>query len=416
MGHQRENLGEQVDVVVTSSAVRPDNPEVVFAKERGIPVIPRAEMLAEIMRGKTGVAIAGTHGKTTTTSMTAQILIKAGMDPTVVVGGKVEAMGSNAKVGTGAITVVEADESDGSFHLLPATHAVITNVDLDHMEYYGTREKLNEAFVQFTKKLPFYGCTWLCIDDPGVQQILPALTKPHQTYGCSPDADLQIRNLRVVTGGKQTYEVWERIGHTREHQLLGEVTLNVLGHHNVLNSVAAIGVAMSVGAPFEAAKEALSDFCHVRRRFDERYYSETTGIRVVDDYGHHPTEIRAVLATARQTGHSRILTVFQPHRYTRTQLCWDEFLTCFRDTDVLLMLPIYAASEDPIPGVTTTELLKAIAAKLGGAVEMLEVNSLDEAEAWVLRNRKAEDLILTLGAGTITKLGDRLAKALQEWK
>jgi len=414
-GHERANLRDGIDVVVTSSAVKADNPEVLAAKERGIPVIPRAEMLAEIMRGKTGIAIAGTHGKTTTTSMTAQILMKAGLDPTVVVGGKVEAIGSNAKMGQGLVTVVEADESDGSFHLLPATHAVITNIDLDHMEYYGTRENLNEAFIQFTKKLPFYGRTWLCIDDPGVRQVIPSLTKPYQTYGFSEDADLMVRNLSVISGGRQIFEVWFRQERSQEHECLGQITLNVLGNHNVLNAMGAIGVAMSVGAPFFAAQEALQGFKHVRRRFDERYYSEKTGIRVVDDYGHHPTEIRAVLATAKQTGPGRIVTVFQPHRYSRTQLCWDEFLTCFRETDLLLMLPIYAASEEPVEGVSTSALLRGIQKVLGSSIEIHEASSLDEAEAWVLKNRKPDDLILTLGAGSITKLGDRLASQLNEY-
>ncbi len=414
VGHAREHLPPDADVVVTSSAVKTDNPEVIEARTHGIPVIPRAEMLAEIMRGKTGIAVAGTHGKTTTTSMAAQILITAGMDPTVVVGGKVEAIGSNAKMGQGTVTVVEADESDGSFHLLPATHAVITNVDLDHMEYYGTREKLNEAFIRFTKQLPFYGMSWLCIDDAGVKEILPFLTKPYRTYGFSDEADLQIRDLKVVAGGKQSFELWLRPDRAEAHALLGPVTLAVLGRHNVLNSTGAVGVALSAGAPFLAAQEALQGFRHVRRRFDLRYESPTTKIRVVDDYGHHPTEIRAVLETARQAGAGRIVTVFQPHRYTRTQLCWEEFLTCFHETDVLLMLPIYAASEEPIEGVSTSALIRAIRASLGFGIEIHEVETLEAAEEWVLRNRQADDLILTLGAGSITRLAERLAHGLAE--
>ncbi len=410
-GHAASNVTD-VDVVVTSSAVRSNNEEVLEAKRRGIPVIPRAEMLAEIMRGKIGVAIAGTHGKTTTTSMTAQILMEADLDPTVVVGGKVEAIGSNAKVGKGDLVVVEADESDGSFRLLPATHAVITNIDLDHMEYYGTRDNLNAAFVEFTKKLPFFGCTWLCLDDEGVKQILPELTKPHFTYGLNPEADLVAKNIRVVAGGNQVYELHARPAKNELHQMLGEIELSVLGQHNLLNSLGAIGVSMSIGAPFTAAKTALRQFKHVRRRFDERYFSEKTGIRVVDDYGHHPTEVKAVLSTAKQTGHSRIVTLFQPHRYSRTKLCWNEFLTCFQETDVLVLLPIYAASEDPIEGITSHALAEAIHAKSGKSLHIETVHSLDEALDWVLKHKKNNDLILTLGAGSITKLGDQLASKL----
>ena len=410
-GHQKENVSE-VDVVVTSSAVRADNPEVVEAKRLGIPVIPRAEMLAEIMRGKTGIAVAGTHGKTTTTSMTAQILIEAGLDPTVVVGGKVEAIGSNAKMGQGNVVVVEADESDGSFHLLPATHGIITNIDLDHMEHYLTRENLDGAFVKFTKKIPFYGCTWLCADDPGVQKILPELTKPFYTYGLAEEADLFARDVRVHGSNQQTYTLYHRKERGALPEKQGEIELSVLGAHNVLNSLAAIGMSFTLGAPFTAAKTALRNFKHVRRRFDERYFSLESGIRVIDDYGHHPTEVRAVLATAQQTNPARIVTFFQPHRYTRTQLCWNEFLTCFENTDVLILLPIYAASEDPIEGVSSARLADAIRNLGGQSPKIFEVSSLEEALKWVTKEVKAGDLILTLGAGSITKLSEQIAKQL----
>lgn len=408
--HARENVRD-ADVVVVSSAVKADNPEVLEARSRGIPVIPRAEMLAEIMRGKIGVAIAGTHGKTTTTSMCAQILMKAGMDPTVVVGGKVESIGSNAKVGAGDVVIVEADESDGSFQLLPASYAVITNIDLDHMEHYGTRENLDEAFVNFAKKIPFYGCNWLCGDDDGARAILPLLTKPYFTYGTHEYNDLVAKNITVHEHGMQAFEVWKRETRLGRHELLGTVELNVLGKHNVLNALAAIGMSLSLGAPFFAAKEALHTFRHVRRRFDERFHDEVKNIRVIDDYGHHPTEVRAVLSTARQTGHSRIVTVFQPHRYTRTQLCWNDFLTCFKDTDVLLMLPIYSAGEEAINGVSSARLVKEIQEKSG--LKVVELQSLEAAEAWVKNNNKAGDLILTLGAGSITKLASKLADGLR---
>jgi UDP-N-acetylmuramate--alanine ligase len=407
--HAAENV-RNADVVVVSSAVKADNPEVIEARSRGIPVIPRAEMLAEIMRGKVGIAIAGTHGKTTTTSMCAQILMKAGLDPTVVVGGKVESIGSNAKIGAGDFVVVEADESDGSFQLLPATYTVITNVDLDHMEHYGTRANLDEAFIKFAKKIPFYGCNWLCGDDEGVRAILPHLTKPYFTYGVSEYNDLYAKDVTIHAHGVQTFEVWERKNRLEKHQLLGTIELAVLGLHNVLNSLAAIGISRSLNASFEAAKEALSTFRHVRRRFDERFYDADKNIRVIDDYGHHPTEVRAVLSTARQTGHSRIVTVFQPHRYTRTQLCWNDFLTCFKDTDVLLMLPIYSAGEEAIHGVNSSVLVEEIKNK--SQLNVIEMNSLEDAEAWVKKNSTQGDLILTLGAGSITKLAGKLAEIL----
>ena len=410
-GHAKENVAK-VDVVVTSSAVKSDNAEILEAKRRGIPVIPRAEMLAEIMRGKTGIAVAGTHGKTTTTSMCAQILMEAGLDPTVVVGGKVEAIGSNAKVGHGTVVVVEADESDGSFHLLPATHGIVTNIDLDHMEHYLTRENLDDAFIQFTKKIPFYGCTWLCLEDPGVRKILPFLTKPFFTYGFTAAADLYASRVKVLKNGMQTYLLYYRMHRDSQHELQGEIELAVLGSHNVLNSLAAIGMSFSLAAPFTAAKTALRKFKHVKRRFDERYYSLETGIRVIDDYGHHPTEVRAVLATAKQTGHLRIVTLFQPHRFSRTQLCWDEFLTCFKDSDVLVLLPIYAASEEPIDGITSDKLADAIRRNCGSALRVEELPSLDAALSWMEKNVQHGDLILTLGAGSITKLGDLLAKQL----
>ncbi len=413
-GHASEHVHD-VDVVVISSAVKPHNPEVLEAKKQGIPIIPRAEMLAEIMRGKTGIAIAGTHGKTTTTSMTAQILLKAGLDPTVVVGGKVEAIGSNAKIGAGSTVVVEADESDGSFHLLPATYGVVTNIDLDHMEFYKTRDNLNNAFIQFVKNMPFYGCTWLCGDDEGVKAILSELTKPHFTYGFESQNDLIAKNWRVTSSSSQVFEVWQRAQKNRHPELLGEIQLAVLGKHNVLNSLAAFGIALSLGISFYAIKEALSEFKHVRRRFDERYWSAERNIRIIDDYGHHPTEIKAVLATAKQTGNTRLVTIFQPHRYTRTQFCWTEFLSCFDDSDVLLMLPIYAANEDPIEGITSARLCSEISAKAQQKTKPLlvvNVQSLSEAESWVVKNLKDGDIVLTLGAGSITKLAEQLAKSL----
>lgn len=406
VGHQASNIPEGTHTVVISSAVRPDNAELVEAKRRKIPVIPRAEILAEILRGKTGVTVGGTHGKTTTTSMIAQVFMAAGLDPTVVVGGKVEAIGSNAKFGQGAAVVAEADESDGSFLLLPATYSVVTNIDFDHMEYYRSQERLDAAFVQFTKNIPFYGCTWLCGDDEGVRRIMPELSKPHQTYGFEEKNDLIARDIRS-DGVCQKARIFY---YGKE---LGELTLNVLGRHNLLNALAAVGMGLSFDVPFQKICAALADFRHVRRRFDQRYYDAVTGIRVIDDYGHHPTEVKAVLQTARDTRAKRIITVFQPHRYSRTQLCWNDFLDCFADTDLLLLLPIYSAGEDPIDGVTSNELIKQLVKRHPGrANTMIEAVSLEAAADWVTKNRQPGDLILTLGAGSITKLAGMLGETL----
>ena len=411
VGHAEENI-KNADVVVISSAVKPTNPEVLEAKKQGIPVIARAEMLAEIMRGKTGIGIAGTHGKTTTTSMVAQILIAADLDPTVVVGGKVEAIGSNAKAGGGDAVVVEADESDGSFQLLPCTYTLITNIDLDHMEYYHTRKNLNDAFIQFARNIPFYGCTWLCGDDAGVKEVLPFLSKPHLTYGFEAQNDVIAKNVEVHPRGHQTFEIWARLKKNETHEKLGDVELAVLGKHNVLNALGAASLAMGLGVSFSAIQTALLHFKHVRRRFDQCYYSAARGIRVVDDYGHHPTEVQAVLLTARQTAHSRVVTFFQPHRFTRTELCWNEFMNCFQETDLLILLPIYSAGEEPIEGVTSEALGLALKEKFSAArspIQVIQMPSIAEAEQWALANVKDDDLVLTLGAGSITKLAHSLA-------
>ncbi|MBS1959730.1 MAG: UDP-N-acetylmuramate--L-alanine ligase [Bdellovibrionales bacterium] len=406
IGHTASNVTSGIQTVVVSSAVKSDNPEYAEAKRLKIPVVPRAEILAEILRGKKGITIAGTHGKTTTTSMVAQVLMQAELDPTVVVGGKVEAMGSNAKYGQGNTVVAEADESDGSFLLLPATYTVVTNIDFDHMEYYRTQERLDEAFVQFIKNIPFYGCAWLCGDDAGVRRILPELSKPYQTYGFESKNDLAATGVK--TDGRIQSASLFYYG-----KPLGDVVLNVLGRHNLLNAMAAVGIGLSLEIPFETIRAGLAQFRHVRRRFDERYYDAARGIRVIDDYGHHPTEIKAVLQTARDTRAKRVVTVFQPHRYSRTQLCWREFLSCFEQTDVLLMVPVYSAGEEAIEGVTTTALLREIKKLYPSKNEVyLEVASLDAAQDWVAKNKQEGDLILTLGAGSITKLAQKLAQKL----
>ena len=401
-GHRPENVGADVDVVVTSSAVRKNNPEVVTARERGIPVIPRAEMLAELMRLKEGVAIAGSHGKTTTTSLIATVVAHAGLDPTAVVGGKLNALGSNAKLGKGQLMVVEADESDGSFLRLSPAIAVITNVDPEHLDYYGTVEALQQAFVDFADRVPFYGLAVLCVDHPVVQHLIPRIGKRHTTYGISPQAEWRADDIRH--GPFQSRFVVSFRG-----KQLGEVTLRMVGAHNVLNALACCAVAHELGIPFNVTAEALSGFAGVQRRFTVR--GEVNGITVVDDYGHHPAEIRATLAGARASfPHRRIVCAFQPHRYTRTRDLLGEFATAFNDADTLVLTEIYAASEDPIPGINGIRLYEAVRACGHRDVAFAERGEL----ARRLRERVQKgDLVITLGAGDITHAGEELLELLK---
>ena len=396
-GHRAENVAADVDVVVTSSAVRKNNPEVVAAKDRGIPVIPRAEMLAELMRLKEGVAIAGSHGKTTTTSLIATVLAHAKLDPTAVVSGKLNALGSNAKLGKGQLMVVEADESDGSFLRLSPAIAVITNVDPEHLDYYGTVEALQQAFVDFADRVPFYGLAVLCVDHPVVQHLIPRIGKRHTTYGLSPQAEWRADDIRHAP-----FQSRFMVSHKGKQQ--GEVTLRMVGAHNVLNALACCAVSHELGIPFKVTAEALGEFAGVQRRFTVR--GEVNGITVVDDYGHHPAEIRATLAGARASfPQRRIVCAFQPHRYTRTRDLLGEFATAFNDADLLLLTEVYAASEDPIPGVT--------GAKLHEAVKACGHRDAAFAERAELARRLREkvrpgDLVITLGAGDITHVGEEL--------
>src|SRR5438128_378345 len=355
-GHRAENVAADVDVVVTSSAVRKNNPEVVAAKDRGIPVIPRAEMLAELMRLKEGVAIAGSHGKTTTTSLIATVLAHAKLDPTAVVGGKLNALGSNAKLGKGQLMVVEADESDGSFLRLSPAIAVITNVDAEHLDYYGTVAALQQAFVDFADRVPFYGLAVLCSDHPVVQHLIPRIGKRHTTYGVSPQAEWRADDI-------QHGPFQSRFLVSYRGQPLGEVTLRMVGAHNVLNPLACRPVAHELGIPFAQTAEALGSFQGVQRRFTVR--GEVRGVTVVDDYGHHPAEIKATLAGARASfPHRRIVCAFQPHRYSRTRDLLGDFATAFNDADSLVLTEIYAAGEDPIPGITGAKLHEAVKASV----------------------------------------------------
>lgn len=392
------------DVVVTSSAVKADNPEVKAAREAGTPVIPRAEMLAELMRLKHGVAVAGSHGKTTTTSLVAAILNEGGLDPTVIIGGKVNQLGSNAKTGQGDTLVAEADESDGSFLRLTPTVAVVTNLDLEHVDHYrGGLEELSDAFLAFINKIPFYGLAVLCIDADNVQALLPRVDRRHVTYGRSRQADWQADDVSH-TGLTSRFSV----RHRGEH--LGEVTLNLVGAHNVLNALAAIAVGNELGIPFATAAKALEGFGGVQRRFTHK--GEAAGVIVVDDYGHHPAEIKATLAAARGAyPERRIVVFFQPHRFTRTAALIDDFARAFNDADDVIVAPVYAAGEAPIEGADGHAI--AALAKKHGHRHTRAVDSLAEGVAILAGEVRGGDLVITLGAGDITNVGPELLLAVK---
>ena len=401
-GHSEKNLGE-ADVVVVSTAVKKDNPEVLEALRRNIPVIPRAEMLAELMRMKYGVAVAGTHGKTTTTSMIATIMGMGNLDPTMVIGGKLDYIGSNARLGEGQFLVAEADESDGSFLLLSPTIAVVTNIEEEHMDYYRDLAQIKDAFVTFINKIPFYGLAVLCLDHENVQAIIPEVKRRFITYGVSPQADFTASGT-TFQGGRSTFTVSYR-GET-----WGEVELPIPGAHNVLNALAAIAVGMEVGLDFDTITQALSQFSGPHRRFQIK--GEASGVTVVDDYGHHPTEIVATLAAARNFWGGRIVAVFQPHRYTRTRDLFDAFLTAFFAADVLVMTDIYAASEDPIPGVDAKGLFEEIGKR--GMRERYFVPKKEEIAPELMRIVQPGDMVITLGAGDIYRSGEELLALLKE--
>jgi UDP-N-acetylmuramate--alanine ligase len=398
-GHAAENVGD-AHVVVTSTAVRRDNPEVLEARRRNVPVIPRAEMLAELMRLKYGVAVAGSHGKTTTTSMVALVLDRGGLDPTVVVGGRLGVLGSGARLGRGDFMVAEADESDRSFLKLTPTVAVVTNIDREHLDAYHDLADIQEAFLGFVNKVPFYGVAVLCLDDAPVQDILPRVERRVLTYGVSPQARVSARDLVVgPTGSSYTA--------TLDGEPLGTVTVGVPGVHNVANSLAAVAVGVDLGVPFEAIRAGLESFTGVDRRFQVR--GEAGGILVVDDYGHHPTEIRATLeALRRRAGARRTVVLFQPHRYTRTRALWDDFCKAFHQADVLLLTDIYPASEEPIPGITAAQLARAIAEH--GHRQVAWAGDLRSATERLVAEAREGDVVLTLGAGSVWTAGDELLR------
>jgi UDP-N-acetylmuramate--alanine ligase len=401
IGHRAENIISP-HVVVISSAVTKENIEVVAAREKLIPVIPRAEMLAELMRLKYGVAIAGAHGKTTTTSMVATVLAAGGIDPTVVIGGKLNSLGTNAKLGQGEFLVAEADESDGSFLKLSPTIAVVTTIDEEHLDYYRDIDEIKDAFLTFINKVPFYGVSVLCLDQPHIQALIPQVQKRYQTYGMSSQADYQARDVALRALGSK----FKVANHDTD---LGHFELSVPGVHNINNSLAAIAVARELGVDLEVIRKALRDFSGVQRRFQVK--GEVNGITVVDDYAHHPTEIKATLAAAASGMDRRVVVVFQPHRYTRTQHLLEDFFTSFNQADKLIIMDIYAAGEKQIPGVSGQALYEGI--KKHGHRDAAFIPDRQKILEHLVEIVKKDDLVLTLGAGDVWKIGEELLEKLK---
>ena len=402
VGHQEENLAAEPSVVVISTAVKYSNPEVLEARRRHIPVIPRAEMLAELMRMKHGISVAGSHGKTTTTSMIAAVLSAAGLDPTMVIGGRVHMLGTNARKGQGEILVAEADESDGSFLLLSPIIAVVTNIDKEHMDFHQSMERLDESFLTFINKIPFYGLAVLCLDDPRVLGLLPKVRKRFTTYGLSSEADFSAHDLDTKPGGVEC-----TVSH--RGKTFGKLRLHLPGRHSATNALAAIAVAHELEVPFEQAAEALGAFTGIHRRFETK--GEPRGILVLDDYGHHPTEIRATIGAIRDSWRRPLTVIFQPHRFTRTRDLFEEFLTAFEGADRLILTEIYAAGEDPIAGATGEALYQAIKRK--GHLDVEFMPDKDAIVEQLAGGLESGDVVLTLGAGDIYKVGEALVEALQ---
>jgi UDP-N-acetylmuramate--alanine ligase len=410
-GHRAENI-RGAEVVVTSSAITAENPEVAEAHRLHVPVIQRAEMLAELMRLKYGIAIAGMHGKTTTTSMVAAVLAGGGLDPTVVVGGRVDAMGSNARLGKSQYLVAEADESDRSFLKLSPILSVVTNIDREHMDCYRNMRDVKKTFVEFMDRVPFYGMVVVCNDDPMLRRLLPQAQRRTVTYGTKRGSDflIKLKNGSTNVGGEGQPLSRFRVSFQKED--LGEFTLHVPGVHNILNATAAIAVGVGLDVAVDAIRAGLDQFRGVDRRFQLR--GRAAGVSVIDDYGHHPTEIKATLAAARQCGFKKIHVVFQPHRYTRTRDLIDEFATAFQDADWLFVLDIYAASEKPIEGVSGEALAGIIREKGGRSAHY--VSSFADAVSAVAGAAQDGDMILTLGAGSVSQLGAMILERLSERK
>ncbi|MFQ5851358.1 MAG: UDP-N-acetylmuramate--L-alanine ligase [Candidatus Binatia bacterium] len=402
IGHREANLGSNPSVVVISAAVKFSNPEVMEARRRHIPVIPRAEMLAELMRMKYGVAVAGSHGKTTTTSMIGTVLSAAGLDPTMVIGGRMKLLGSNARLGQGEILIAEADESDGTFLLLSPTIAVVTNIDREHMDFYQTVDRLSKSFLAFINKVPFYGLGVLCLDDPHVRGLLSKVKKRFSTYGLSSEADFYARDLQTKAMEVQ-FSVWHR------SRSLGKLRLRMPGRHNAMNALAAVAVGHELEVPFDLVAKALGAFTGIHRRFEIK--GEPRGVLVVDDYGHHPAEIQATLQAIREGWNRRLTVIFQPHRYSRTRDLFDDFVMAFDGTDRLVLTEIYPAGEEEIREIRGEVLYRAI--KRRGHMEVEFIPDGEEIVKRLPLRLKAGDMVLTLGAGDIYKIGEALVESLQ---
>jgi UDP-N-acetylmuramate--alanine ligase len=400
-GHRGDVVEDDTDVVVISSAVKYANPEIQRARDLKIPVIPRAEMLAELMRMKWGIAVAGTHGKTTTTSFIAAILARARLDPTVVIGGKVHALGSNAQLGRGDLMVTEADESDGTFLLLSPAITVVTNIDPEHLDFYGDMERVRAAYTEFMNRVPFFGANVLCLDDSTIRGLLPQVRKRVITYGTTPEAEFVARDL-TVCGMETTFEV------VRGGTVLGDLTVRLPGRHQALNALAALAVATELDVRFDTVRAALAEFGGIHRRFE--VCGEVAGIMVVSDYGHHPAEIRATLAAAREGFGRRIVVLFQPHRYTRTRDLFGDFLDAFDHADQLFVTEIYPAGEDPIEGVTGEVLYGALRRR--GHIEVSYVPETRDLVTAVQPALRPGDLVMVLGAGPIYEVGESLVREL----
>ncbi|MFO7989425.1 MAG: UDP-N-acetylmuramate--L-alanine ligase [Thermodesulfobacteriota bacterium] len=400
-GHSKKQV-TGADVLVTSSAISDENPEVIQAKAQGIPIIPRAAMLAELMRIKYAIAVSGAHGKTSTTAMIAQILNTGGLDPTVIIGGLLMGLDTNALHGQGEFIVAEADESDGSFLQYTPAIAAVTNIDLEHLDFYTDIEDIKNKFVQFINSVPFYGVAIICLDNEHIQDILPRITVRHTTFGLSAQADLQAGQIRFENGRS-------RFTVRRGNRELGEIVLNLAGQHNILNALAGIATGLELKLSFEVIKQALEEIKGVRRRLEIK--GEKKQILVMDDYGHHPTEITATLNAVRESFPGRrLVVVFQPHRYTRTQALFNEFSRSFYQSDVLILVPIYAASESPIPGVDSRLLCQGIQSH--GHKDVSFAPEFTQALSMVTHKLKPNDLVLTLGAGDIHTLGEQLLEIL----
>ena len=401
-GHKAENVSD-ADVVVFSSAVKNDNPEIIEAQERSIPVIPRAEMLAELMRLKYGIAVAGAHGKTTTTNMIGSILTEGGLDPTVVIGGRLSQWGgSNARLGNSDFLVAEADESDGSFLVLSPSMAIITNIDYEHIDFYHSMDNLRDTFTNFINKLPFYGRAIICLDNEEVQGLIPRLTKSYLTYGLNSQSDIMASDISKE-GLRTSFVV------TFKNRTIGNITISAPGNHNVLNALAAIGVGLELDIDFEDIRKGLNNLGGLERRFEVK--GESNGILFLDDYGHHPTEIVPTIQTAKECWPDRrLVVVFQPHRYTRTRDLYDRFVTSFNQADLLIIIPVYGAGEEPIPGIDSEYLYRGIKGHGHRAVSFFSEKK--DAVSFLLKEIRYGDLVLTLGAGDVHRTGVELLEKI----